>query len=173
MLTYETIRRIAHDERESSGLTSIPESFFHDVKEYLDKKTEISKEKEDAWELENAKVVLKEILRLREKKILLAAFNFVSVGKTPENLTPEENEFFQKVADCIKEFQKKRKEIMEGKEEKKTVLAMLSDVPVFVGTDMKNYGPYKKGDIANVPEDIAKLLIDKGLARKIEIEEEK
>ena len=46
MLTYETIRRIAHDERESSGLTSIPESFFHDVKEYLDKKTEISKEKE-------------------------------------------------------------------------------------------------------------------------------
>lgn len=170
MLTYEGIRKIVHEERTSQALTSIPEGFFREVKEYLEKKSQITKEKGENWELENAKILLKEILRLREKKILLAAFNFVNVGKIPENLTPEEKEFFQDVADALKKFQKKRKEIIEGKTEKKKVLAFLSDVPRFVGIDMKTYGPYKSGDVATVPEEIAELLISKGMARKMEIE---
>jgi DNA replication initiation complex subunit (GINS family) len=45
---------------------------------------------------------------------------------------------------------------------------MLQDVPRFVGADMHNYGPFREGDVANIPEANARLLLERGMARKME-----
>ncbi len=47
-------------------------------------------------------------------------------------------------------------------------MAFLQEIPKFVGIDMGHYGPYRAGDIATVPEDNAKLLVDKGAGEIIE-----
>ena len=138
MLTYETLRKIAHEEKGSNSLTKLPEDFLRSVQEYMKKKEQMSKDNESQWEFESVRLVLEDILKSREKKILMAAHNFVSSGAVQENLTPEEREFFNSVVESIKQFHLKRKNIMDGEIKKQVMLAVLGDVPQFVGIDMKN-----------------------------------
>jgi DNA replication initiation complex subunit (GINS family) len=42
-------------------------------------------------------------------------------------------------------------------------------VPEFLGADLKTYGPFEKGDIAKLPEENAKILIEKGLAEEFKV----
>jgi DNA replication factor GINS len=168
MLSYETIRKIANDEKSSQKLVQLPEAFFEEVKIYIDKKTKMSEGKQDIWELQSAKRVLQDILDLREKKILTSSLYHVKAGLVPENLTEREKEFFNTLVNNIKEFQSKRKAMLEGEPVRKDVIGMLDDTPQFVGPDMKNYGPYVKGDVVSLPEEISKLLVERGSARKIE-----
>lgn len=43
---------------------------------------------------------------------------------------------------------------------------ILSDIPSFVGTDLKEYGPYKPGDVVSLPDKIAQLFISRKLGEK-------
>jgi DNA replication initiation complex subunit (GINS family) len=45
-------------------------------------------------------------------------------------------------------------------------IEILKDVPAFVGIDLNKYGPWKKGEILNVPRKIAEALIKTGRARE-------
>ena len=91
MITYETLRKIQTQEKSSSKLVKLPENFFRDVKNYLERKEKLSKEKGNYLELQSANRILEEIFELREKKILNLAFYNIK-GLKPENLTPEEKE---------------------------------------------------------------------------------
>ncbi len=168
MLTYETLRKILQEERAANKLVSLPEDFFESVKSYLEKKSQISREKEDVWELDSARRTLQELLEVRERKVLELALYHVRSGMEPGDLIPEEKELFERVVQNIKDFQAKRKVFLEGKPEKRLVVAVLDSVPEFVGTNLKTYGPFKKGDVVSIPEDNAKLLIGKKLAQSIE-----
>ncbi len=168
MLTYETLRKIVQEERASNSLTRLPEDFFEAVKVYLEKKAKISESKDDVWELESARRTLQDLLEIRDRKIVTAALYFERSGVVPDNITPEEKEFFDAFVKNIKEFKTMRKNILEGKPEKKELVAVLDDVPRFVGVNMKEYGPFRKGDVVTLPEENAKLLLEKKQARKIE-----
>jgi DNA replication initiation complex subunit (GINS family) len=170
VLTFETLSKIVREEKASPSLTRLPEDFFEDVASYLYKKTQLN-EGNDNWELENAKMVLSDIIKIREKKILLSAFSFVDSGVEPSNLTPDEKTLFDQAASLIMQFRTGRKKVLEPGHEKKSIIAFLEDVPQFVGTDMRNYGPFAKGDIANLPEDVTRLLVERGAARPLEAKE--
>ena len=168
MLSYETIRKIANDEKGSQKLTPLPEGFFDEVRIYLDKKARMNENKQDIWELQSARRVLQDILDVRERKLLSQALYHVRSGLNPENLTEEEREFFNTLVNNIKEFQGRRKELIEGEPVKRDVVGITDEVPEFVGIDMKTYGPYRKGDVVTLPEEIAKFLVEHSSARKIE-----
>ena len=53
----------------------------------------------------------------------------------------------------------------EGQNE---MVVFLSDVEEFVGLDGNKMGPFEKGQIANIPKDIAKILIDGGSVESLE-----
>ncbi len=167
MLTYEAIRNAMLEEKKSTKLTELPENFFQEALVYLESKEKMKENKEDAWELESAKRLLQDILEIRERKIVNLALYHVRSGIVPGNLMPEEKEFFDAVVKSIREFQERKKEILFGKKKKTRIVALLEDTPEFVGVDMKTYGPFKRGDIATLPEENAKLLLEKGLAREI------
>ncbi len=40
-------------------------------------------------------------------------------------------------------------------------------VPKFIGPDLNEYGPFQKGDNAEVPHEIAEILINKGRLNKL------
>ena len=44
--------------------------------------------------------------------------------------------------------------------------------PDFMGTDLESYGPFEEGDLAEIPEDNAEILIGRGQAEEHEKSEE-
>ena len=89
----------------------------------------------------------------------------------PENLSGEEREFFDRISTAIKERRNEnlKKMLGEKKEEMANLIVFKDDVPEFVALDEKTYGPFKKGDIAKLPEENMKLLIDRGLAEEFKV----
>lgn len=165
MLTYETLRKIANDEKLSNKLTNLPPNFLKDVSAYLTKKSQVKETKEDAWELDSAIQTLQELFERRERKIVNLALDSTRTGAIPEALTAEEKTFFNGLVNVINEFKSKRKQ--ELQQTKLEILAIKEDIPEFVGSDMKIYGPFKEGDIATLPKDEAKILLEKKAAEKI------
>ena len=49
------------------------------------------------------------------------------------------------------------------------LVRFLDKTPALVGIDLKNYGPFQKEDVANLPEKNAKILIFEKFAEKIEL----
>ena len=43
----------------------------------------------------------------------------------------------------------------------------MADTPKFVGRDLESYGPFKKGDVAELPKDIADILLRKGRLKTV------
>ena len=163
MLTYESIRKILDEEKATGRLTNIPDSFFLEAQSYLEKK---SKTVEEEWRTDSAKRRLNDIIEIREKKIINSAINAVKANVAIDNLTPEEKALFESVVQSIKTFRQNVQKSMEPKE-KEEPIAMLQDIEQFVGPNMKNYGPFKAGDIATLPKPIAELLISKEFAEKV------
>lgn len=171
MLTDDTIRRIFEEEKNSPGLTKLPDDFFEQVRDYLEKKSRMIRDESDRWALDSIKRRLRTIFERRERKILNFAHGFINSGVLPENLTPEERRFLERVAECVREFQREREEGFDKGCEKFALLTMVKDVPRFVGVNLRNYGPFKPGDISTIPEPNAELLVKKGLAERMEIKD--
>jgi DNA replication factor GINS len=169
MLTDETIRRIFEEEKNAQGLTKLPDDFFGQVRNYLENKSKMVKIEADRWEIDSVKRRLRTIFYMRERKILTSAPGFIDSGVPPENMTPEEIKFFEGIVERIKSFERERQEKFEEEEERLVPVTILEDVPKFVGINLRNYGPFKKGDLTTVPEPNADLLIKKGLAEKTEM----
>lgn len=60
-----------------------------------------------------------------------------------------------------------KEEVEEQQKETKTV-KFKAAVPKFIGSDMSVYGPFDEKDVANLPEDVAEVIIDKGRGEEIE-----
>jgi len=58
---------------------------------------------------------------------------------------------------------------MDFQPNKKSLVRFLHAVPKFVGVDMNVYGPYDNHDIANLPSNIAEVLISKERAEVIAV----
>lgn len=169
MLTYEAISRIVAQERETKTLVKLPEEFFEDAKLYIEGKSKVSGGKEDTWELDNAKRMLQDLLEMRERKILTLSLYFVRSGVSPNNMVSEEVDFFNAVVAALRGFQIKKKLMVDGKPENRWTIAALDDIPEFLDLKLRKYGPYRQGDIATVPEENAKLLVESGKAKRMEI----
>lgn len=168
MLTHEAIDKIVKEERAEGKLVKLPENFFEDVRLYLSKKAEIGDK-----EVLSAKALLRDLREKREKKILYHAIYFVRNGIIPGNMTPRERKLFDAVIKSLQEFQKTMDEVIEGEPEKVKVVAVLEDVEEFVGLNMKTYGPFKKGDVATIPEENAHVLLEQKKAKEIAIDSTK
>jgi DNA replication initiation complex subunit (GINS family) len=167
MITFETIRTVMSEEKKANKLTELPENFFQQLMQYLENKSKM-KGKEESWEFESAKRLLQDILEMRERKLSSLALYHVRSGILPGKLMPEEQVFFDEIVKSTKEFQEKMKEVLMGSSPKMKIIALLEDTPEFVCIDMKNYGPFKKGDITTIPEENAKLLLEKGIAKEVD-----
>lgn len=174
-ITFELIRKIQREEERTPKLSRLPENFYQNVKNYLQQKRKILEKMEDrkaSIELKNIERLIEDIFNRRERKIVIQAINSARIGLNVENLTEEEKEFFNRVAEIIKSRREKiLKEVIEKVEEKESVGMVIfkENVPEFVGADLKTYGPFEKGDIAKLPEENAKILVERGLAEEFKV----
>lgn len=214
-ITFETIREIQLREKREPKLIKLPENFYEKARNYLLKKFEIAKNNPETRfliEARNVKRVIEDIFYQRERKIIMQAFIYIKTGLMPENMTPEEFQFFKQIVNLIKERRKKyifgleevkeeseeiQKEVkseIKSEEEKKEVpekevkveeskkeekiketkiekkdtkkILMKISLPSFLGLDGKEYGPFKEGEIVELPIELAELLIKKKAAEE-------
>jgi len=175
MLTYSKLRNIEQNEKMSSSLTDIGIDFYKEAISYikeLEEKIEDERKREPASrklmllsdELRNTKRILNTIFERREKKIIMAALLAARAPrKPPENMTREERNFYEALLELIKE---NRKRIFEAKKKEFVILRILKNIPQFVGSDMKKY-VLGKEDVICMPEDVAKILIERNAAEEI------
>jgi DNA replication factor GINS len=172
-ITFELIRRIQREEQRIQKLTKLPENFFQSVNSYIDQKKQLSlkEDRKETMEVKNIERLVEDIFNRRERKILNLAIITARTNIPPENLLEEEKEFFQQLVDVIKKRREEGlKKILSGKIESATLIVFKEDVPSFIGIDMKNYGPFKKGDIAKLPEENMKILVEKGFAEEFKVD---
>ncbi len=176
-ITFEYIRKIQRKEQYESKLSEIPDDFYDKAKRYLDQKRRLAEKKKDKMaerELTNIQNLLEDIYNRRETKILQQSVFAARTGIPVQNLNKIEEKFFKQLVDLLKYQREKTLNILRKKTKgtkKKPKLKKVEfkeDIPEFVGSDLKKYGPFKPGDKAEIPAGNAELMIKSGNAKEVE-----
>jgi DNA replication initiation complex subunit (GINS family) len=178
MITYNDIYEASKKERYSDQLQQLPKNFVSEVSAYLHEKKDIASKDNDVFsdvivktkkQLENAITLFKELILRRKKKILTLVLVASETGISKqdfENMLPFEKTLFEELMKSIDFSEKALSDMLNGeKDEQKNELIVFKEyVDEFVGLDGEKMGAYEKGQIANIPREIAKILIDGGKA---------
>ncbi len=179
-LSYEEIRRIHRLEKNTSQLVQVEPEFYTELHAFLasEKQAYLKSLKNfsvsSSRDFANLKKMVEEIFSIREKKILNRALVAARTNDiNEEHLAQQEMKMFRKSIELLKEYRKMLDEMFEsevpGSESSKDLnnlsVRILSDIPAFIGSDMKEYGPYSKDDIVDLPLHIGKLLGSRNLCK--------
>ncbi len=185
MITYNDIYEAGRKERYSENLQPIPKNFITEVANYMKEKKEVASKTDDLFsdviiktkkQLENAITLFKELLLRRKKKILTLVLVAAETGISKQdfdNMLQFEKELFDGLMKNLESSDKKLNQIINGVQElieKNVMVSFLESVEEFLDMTGTSIGPFEKGQIANIPKEIAQILVSDG---KCEIIEEK
>ncbi len=188
MIAYNDLYDALRKERYSEQLQPLQKDFVKEVANYLkDREEAVSKEKDlfseelqkNKKHLENAISIFKELMLRRKKKLLELAFISAETGISKrdfENMLHFEKETFEKIMKAINEGDKKVEKTLSGVDEagenaqKNKLIIFKSDTEEFLDFEGNKLGPFKKGDIVNLPQEIANILIVDNKADPVEEE---
>ena len=183
MITYNELYEALRKERYSEQLQPLPKIFIKEVGAYLKDKKEIVDKKDDDFsetllktkkQFENSLSIFKELLLRRKKKILDLAFVAAETGISKrdfENMFALEKECFDDIMKSLERADKKVSELLKGTEQEKKqhkMIVFVEDTDEFLDLQGNALGPFKKGDIVNVAEEIASILIFDKKAESVE-----
>lgn len=184
MITYNDLYEYLRKERYSEQLQTLPKNFLQDVAEYFDDKKKSAGQDSDLFsdamlktkkQFENAISIFKELMLRRRKKLLTLAFVAAETGISKrdfENMLDFEKNLFDKIVGGMEEAEKSVNEFLNGKKKeeiKNRMVLFTQDTESFLGVDGESLGPFKKGDLANLPIEIAKILEE---SKKVEFVDE-
>lgn len=189
VITYNDIYEALRKERYSEQLQPLPKNFVVEVAGYLKEKKSITEKGGDLFsdaisktkkQLENAVSMFNELMLRRKKKLLNLAFVAAETGISKrdfENMLSFEKDVFETIMRSIEEGDKRISNILngqaeQGEEKKNKLISFLTDTEEFIGLDGDKLGPFKKGDIVNMPSEIANILIVDNKAEHITEDEE-
>lgn len=174
MITYNELYDALRKERYSEQLQPIPKNFIKEVSAYLNDKKEIANKKNDEFsdtilktkkQFENSIAIFKELMLRRKKKILELAFVAAETGISKrdfENMLAVEKECFEGIMKSLEKSDKEISQMLKGVDDEKPgnkMVVFIDDTEEFLDLEGNKLGPFKKGDIANISEEIANILI--------------
>lgn len=175
MITYNDIYEALRKERYSEQLQGIGKNFIREVANYLKEKKGISEKSGDIFsnaisktkkQFENAVIMFKELMLRRRKKLLNLAFIATETGiskRDYENMLAFEKEIFDEIMKSMEEGDRRLTKLLNGQEQegkkKNKLITFLSDTDEFLSLEGEKLGPFKKGDIVNLPIEIANILV--------------
>ena len=186
MITYSEIYEVLRREKYSDQLQQLPKNFFSDVAEYLVDKKKLTEKESDTFsdavikmkkQYENAISIIKETIMRRERKIVNLALLAAKIGinkKDIEKMMEHEKELFEEITRKIEETERKFNSLMEQSEKKdlkNQLLRFSQDTSEIVDLEGNKLGPFKKGDVVNLPREISEVLIKAEQAVAIESED--
>jgi DNA replication initiation complex subunit (GINS family) len=183
MITYSDLYEAARKERYSEQLQPLQKNFITEVAKYLKEKKQLSLKEDDIFsdiiaktkkQLENATTLFRELMIRRRKKILNLVLIAAETGISKQdfdNMLSFEKSLFEELIKNIENSDKKINELLNEKkaEELKNELVIFkTDVEEFLDIEGEKIGPFQKGQIANIPKEIAKILIEDDKAEVVE-----
>lgn len=178
-MNFEHIRDIQRKEKNSRRIAEVDPSFYNDLATYVKKCTETCKANGNGFrELENSMKLARDVFEKREQKLVMKALRSVRTKEyNEEHMTEEEKVLYKSLVEAIRGNRKFFDKVLLGdyafkaptdtliKENgNNVVLARVrKEIPVFVGSDTKEYGPYKAGDVVKLPRAEAELLSKQNL----------
>jgi len=180
-IDYDELSRIYRLETKSPRLTKLEPSFYKELKKYLTlEKTKYLQALEslspaDLKKFEMLKQTVGKIREIRLKKCLNMCLTYSRINDLSEdNLIDFEIDFvkdIKKLLDKQAEYTDSLFGTKATKSEKQVPLVKvmaLSSIPSFIGSDMKEYGPFDKGVCCEIPENIFSILASKNIVEKLE-----
>jgi len=178
MITYNDLYEAARKERYSDNLQPLPKNFIGEVSNYLKEKKQLSLKDEDIFsdmitktkkQLENAVTLFKEMIIRRKKKILNLVLIAAETGISKQdfdNMLSFEKALFEDLMKSMESSDKKLSELLNGKREefRNELIMFKEDVGELLDVEGKKLGPFEKGQIVNIPKEVAKILVDDGKA---------
>ena len=177
MITYNDLYEYLRKERYSEQLQQLPKNFLEEVAGYFEDKKQAAGREVDMFseailktkkQFENAISLFKELMLRRRKKLLTLAFVAAETGISKrdfENMIDFEKTMFDKVVKGMEESEKVISEFLSGKKQeevKNRMVIFINDTDSFLDMTGESLGPFKKGDLANLPIEIAKILQESG-----------
>lgn len=176
MITYNDLYDALRKERYSEQLQPLIKEFVKEVSDYIKDREELVSKNKDLFsgdlqktkkQLENAISIFKELMLRRKKKLLDLSFVSAETGVSKrdfENMLPFEKETFEKIMKAVNEGDKKMEHILSGATEeaniqKNKLIIFKNDTEEFLDLEGNKLGPFKKGDIVNLSQEIANILI--------------
>jgi DNA replication initiation complex subunit (GINS family) len=166
MSKFNEIREKYHKEKNIPGLSDLPEDFYirslQDIK-FLEEKIKTGFDGDVLREYESSMSMLKRLYWMRIQKIVIMALNS---EEKPAGLLPEETVVYDKVKRDLEEA-KFMFTCPVGKEKSTIKVQVLVDLPEFVGTDCRNYGPFSKDSVTELPKREAEILLKQNVVRSV------
>jgi DNA replication factor GINS len=172
-------------DKTTDELQRLPKGFYKDLSQYIRALKEEARMLDEktlrasliSTEMEYAKHLASDLIRLSERKILLNAATKRSISS--DSLTEEEEKLYRTLMDSTEGYDKALKDAVEGRspileaetsqKPKRILIRFLREIPAIAGIDMNVYGPFKPEDIASIPAENAEMLVKQGVAVRVEI----
>jgi DNA replication initiation complex subunit (GINS family) len=175
MITYSELYEFLRKEKYNEQLQTLPKNFFAEVAAYFQDKKKIAEKDDNIFsdailktkkQYENAMSVLREVITRRQKKIINMALIAAKTGiskRDAENMTDNEQQLFEIIVKQLEQGEKKISDLISGnygeKGLKNQIVRFKQDTAEFLDIDENKLGPFKAGDIANMPIEIANILL--------------
>ena len=182
---YTILYEAWHKEKTTTEMQAIPNDFYERLADYI---TSIRRESRmlDATstksklisrELRNVQKLAEELLQTRLRK---ANNQHTQNWNTDEGLASEERNIFLKMQETFSNSQSLLKQILhgtkrskqnpreQGQTPKRTMVRFTKETPEFIGVDLKPYGPFEPEDVATLPKESAKVLIQQHIVEEVE-----
>ncbi len=189
-ITYETLFEVLRRERQREELSELSPTFYNDVQTYLrEKKTLLPgapDRKKAEMQFENAARLAREIYEKREKKIIAMALAKSRTGTDILNtsvLLDAEKTLYDELIGVLSRHRNARIKSLTDTSGTQPVptkeaappapailrVRFLQPVPKFVGRELETYGPFDENEEADLPIEIANILVGKGRAEALDI----
>ena len=178
-ISYDEIRSIYRLERNTNKLVEVEDDFFDSLnsfvaeekKHYLAGLRDLSASK--ARDFINLKKMVEEIFLIREKKLLNKALICSRTGEIEKDkLALQERKTLDELLKVLEVHHSflgavfGEEKPLARKNAELVPVMILKTLPSFVGSDMKEYGPFEDGMTVELPFKVAGLLVSRGLARQ-------
>ena len=175
MITYSDLYEAARKERYSEQLQKLSKNFIQEIAEYLKEKKQLSLKEEGLFsemiaktkkQLENAITLFRELMIRRRKKILTLVLIAAETGISKQdfdNMMVFERSLFEELIKNLENSDKKITEILEGKtaeQLKNELVVFKTNVEELLDMEGEKIGPFQEGQVANIPKEIARILIE-------------
>jgi DNA replication initiation complex subunit (GINS family) len=196
-LTFSDLRKIEKTEKRQDKLSELDENFLLRASDYLDRKKDVdNREYRNAKRVldkiiglrqdkivKNAKISVKSDVKSSKLNLLPREHEFFRDIKSRfKEYSASIDDVIESNSDNLEtpdideepevEIDEEKTEPEEAEEEDQTEegyekVEIVSKVPEFMGTDLESYGPFEEGEKAELPEENADILVNRGSAEKV------
>jgi DNA replication initiation complex subunit (GINS family) len=168
MISYADIDKAFRQERANPTLQKLPPEFYDEARRLADS-PEVTQYRDTILDYTN------QVFSSRCNKIVLSAARAGPQTRSPENALHQEARLYQDILEAVA---KAKADMMDAKPEipasaapaplKPPVKVRIRQaLPAIVGSDSREYGPFREDDVVELPDDSAGILLAKGVAERL------